>query len=67
MVPDELPPFDIHINMSNAYGNSSVITLYDVEIVEGNQILSIDNIETNEQYSFVAQDLNQINREGEYA
>lgn len=55
IAPDEIPSFDVDITLLNEYGNHTNITLYDVEIVEGNQIMTIDNLETNEQYSFVAQ------------
>ena len=57
ILPDELPPFDIDITFSNELGESSKVTIVGVEITEGNQIMSVQKINTNEKYSFVAQDL----------
>ena len=57
LIPDELPAFSIDITMANEYGNKTHIALFGVEIVEGNQIMTVDNMQTNEQYSFVAQDI----------
>ena len=60
IMPDELPPFSIDINFISEYGNKTRISLIGVEIAEGNQVVSSQNLRTNEQYSFVAQDLVQI-------
>jgi len=57
LLPDELPPFSVDITMCNEYGNKTRIAIFGVEIVEGNQIMTVDNLQTNEQYSFVAQDI----------
>ena len=57
LMPDELPPFSIDINFCNEYGNTTKISLIGAEIAEGNQAMSIKNMQINEQYSFVAQDV----------
>jgi hypothetical protein len=57
IIPDELPAFSIDITMANEYGNKTHIALFGVEIVEGNQVMTVDTLQTNEQYSFVAQDI----------
>jgi hypothetical protein len=57
ILPDELPPFDIDITMMNEMGMSTRITIVGVDITEGNQILSIDQLGTEEKFSFVAQDI----------
>ena len=63
LLPDELPPFSVDIVMLNEMGNQNRISLSGVEIVEGNQIMSINKMVTNEQYSFVAQDIVMTNKE----
>lgn len=57
LIPDELPPFDIDIVFSNEYSQNTKLTLIGVEIAEGNQVMSVNSIAVNEQYSFVAQDI----------
>lgn len=63
LIPDELPAFSIDITMANEFGNKTHIALFGVEIVEGNQIMTVDNMQTNEQYSFVAQDIVMVDSE----
>lgn len=60
VVMDELPPFSIDISFCNEVGNKTNITLIGVEIAEGNQVMSVNNMSVNEQYSFVAQDVTQV-------
>ena len=57
ILPDELPPFDIDINYLSELGNKASVTLIGVELAEGNQVITIDDMQVNEQYSFVAQDI----------
>lgn len=65
MIPDELPPFSVDITFCNEYGSKTHIALFGVEIVEGNQIMTVDNLQTNEQYSFVAQDIVLVDKDGD--
>ena len=60
VLPDELPPFSIDINFHNERGDKSRISLIGVEIAEGNQVISTEQMQTSEQYSFVAQDIIQL-------
>lgn len=64
IVPDELPPFSIDINYCNEYGDKYKLSILGAEITEGNQIMSIDQLYTDEVYSFVAQDLVMIDSRG---
>ena len=57
ILPDDLPPFDIDITMSNEIGDNNRISLIGVELTEGNQIMSSEQVNIDETYSFVAQDL----------
>lgn len=57
ILPDDLPPFDIDIIMTNELGDSQKISLIGVELTEGNQIMSSDQLNIDETYSFVAEDL----------
>lgn len=61
LLPDELPPFDIVINYLNEMGNRSSSTLIGVELAEGNQVITTQDLQVNEQYSFVAHDIIQAN------
>jgi len=63
ILPDELPPFSIDILFVNEYGNTNRLSIIGAEIAEGNQIFSIDQMQTDEAYSFVAQDIVMLNKE----
>ena len=62
LVPDELPPFSIDITFANEYGATTKQSVIGIQITEGNQIMTIDQLTISEQFSFVAQDLKQIDR-----
>jgi hypothetical protein len=51
---DEIPPFDITINFLNEYGQSSVMTIYGVEILNEGMGMSIDDITTEKACTFIA-------------
>jgi len=57
LLPDELPPFDINLTLSNEAGDSAMLEIIGVEITEGNQVMSAEQLSTDETYSFVAHDL----------
>lgn len=61
LLPDELPPFSIDINYYNEFGGNAIVSLIGVELAEGNQVITIEDMQVNEQYSFVAQDIVQSN------
>ncbi len=54
---DELPPFNIEITLANEFGDTSRISIVGVEFTEGNRVMSVEDMQTNEQYSFVAQSI----------
>jgi len=54
---DELPPFDVMIICANEYGASTSMHLYAVEITDEAQTLSIEDIFTENQFSFLAKDI----------
>lgn len=51
---DELPPFDITITMANEYGQSAVLVIYGVEILNEGSGYSIDTVASEKAYTFVA-------------
>lgn len=54
---DELPLFDIMIISSNEYGASVQMFIYGVDITDEGQVLSIEDMFTENQFSFIARDL----------
>jgi hypothetical protein len=54
---DELPNFDIMIVCANEYGASASMYIYAAEISDESQTLSIEDIFTENQFSFVAKDI----------
>ena len=63
VMPDELPPFSVDITFANEYGENTKQSIISIEIVEGNQIITTDQLTISEQYSFVAQDVRQIDHQ----
>lgn len=54
---DDLPPFDITIVMTNEYGQSSGLRIKGVIITDEGQVMSIEDLLTENTYSFIAHDL----------
>ena len=63
MLPDELPPFDITISYANEYGHTSRMALYGVRLVNEGQVMSINDIYTENTYQFVATALEPLNKD----
>lgn len=57
---DEIPPFDITINFLNEYGQSAVMTLYGVEILNEGMGMSIDDITTEKACTFIARGIEEM-------
>lgn len=53
---DQIPPVDITIAFANEYGQVSRMALYGVEFVDEGQVMSIEDIMTENTVSFVARD-----------
>lgn len=63
---DELPPFDIVLSIANEYGMRSKIVIYGVRLINEGQVMSINDIYTENTYQFVATDLEYLNNENSY-
>jgi hypothetical protein len=57
ILSDELPPFDIIITFGSEYSKKSKMVIKDVTIVDEGQVMSINNMITENQMSFVARDV----------
>jgi hypothetical protein len=56
-VTDELPPFDVTINLKNEYGDASVIRITGITIIDEGQVMSIEDILTENTMSYMATDI----------
>lgn len=54
---DELPLFDIMIVSANEYGATSSMFIYGVDITDEAQVLSVEDLFTENQFSYVARDI----------
>lgn len=54
---DELPPFDITVTFANEYGHRAKLALYGVRLIDEGQVMSINDILTENTYQFVATDI----------
>ena len=55
--PDQLPPFDIVLTAANEYGQVATMSINSVEILNEGSGISIDDIVTEEQMTFVAREI----------
>lgn len=53
-VTDEMPPIDITLTFANEYGHASSMTIYGVTIVDEGQVMSIQDIMTENTLSYMA-------------
>lgn len=51
--PDQIPPFNINITAANEYGQSMVMGLFGVELLNQGQGISVDDMVTETQFTFV--------------
>lgn len=63
---DEIPPFDIVISAANEYGLRSRLVIYGVRLVNEGQVMSINDVYTENTYQFVATDLEYLTDENQY-
>jgi hypothetical protein len=59
---DMLPPFDIVFTFFNEYGNASKMKIYGITIVDEGQTMSIDDIITEQTYTFMARGIQPITK-----
>lgn len=57
---DEIPPFDVTINFRNEYGQSAVMRLYGVELLNEGMGMSVDDITTEKAVTFVAREISHM-------
>lgn len=63
---DELPPFDITISAANEYGYRSNLVIYGVRLLNEGQVMSINDVYTENTYQFFATDLQYLSAEMYY-
>jgi len=54
IMTDEMPPFDITVSFINEYGTSSRLAIYGIIIVDEGQVMSIDDMITENTMSYIA-------------
>lgn len=63
---DELPPFDITISAANEYGYRSSLVIYGVRLLNEGQVMSINDVYTENTYQYFATDLQYLTGEMYY-
>lgn len=63
---DELPPFNIVISFANEYGLRSKLVIYGVRLLNEGQVMSVNDVYTENTYQFMATDLEYMNTELTY-
>lgn len=66
MKMDELPPIDVTITLCNEMGNKSHIRIYGITFVDEGQVMSIEDMITEQTMSYMAQDIELIQEGGSY-
>ena len=54
---DQIPPFDIVLAAANEYGAQAVMRIFGVELMNENSGVSIDDIVTEQQYTYIARSI----------
>lgn len=65
MLADELPPFDIIISLANEYGAKARMVIYGVRFVNEGQVMSVNDIYTENTYQYYATDIDYLASEGD--
>lgn len=60
---DELPPFDITISAANEYGYRSRLAIYGIRLLNEGQVMSVNDVYTENTYQFFATDLEYLTAE----
>ena len=63
---DELPNFDITLSFANEYGHQSTISVYNCTIIDEGQIMSINDILTENTYHYYATDIKYMDESDNY-
>ena len=64
---DELPPFDIIINMGNEYGERGRLAIYGVTIYHDGQVMSIEDMMTEANMGYVARSIRPLDEHFNYS
>lgn len=64
MKMDELPPIDVTITLQNELGSSSYVRIYGITFVDEGQVMSIEDMITEQTMSYMAQDIELIQSGG---
>ena len=62
ILADELPPLDITITFANEYGRTSRMAVYGVRLINEGQVMSINDVYTENTYQFIANALEPLNK-----
>ena len=65
LLPDEIPALDITVSFANEYGKKSRMAIYGVKFINEGQVMSINDLYTENTYQFVALGLEPLNADGE--
>lgn len=65
MLMDQLPPLDVTVAFANEYGSISRLAILGVEFVDDGQVMSIEDLITENTVTFVARDIDPIRRVGQ--
>ena len=63
VLPDEIPALNITVSFANEYGRMSRMAIYGVKIINEGQVMSINDLYTENTYQFVALGLEPLNVE----
>lgn len=63
---DEIPPFDVIISFANEFGNRSKLVIYGIRLVNEGQVMSINDVYTENTYQYVATDIEYLNDDESY-
>lgn len=64
---DELPPFDVVISLANEYGCRSRIVIYGIRLLNEGQVMSINDVYTENTYQYYATDIEYLTDEVAYS
>lgn len=64
---DQIPPFDVVIAAANEYGARSYMKIVGVELLNENSGFSIDDIVVEQQYTYIATDIESWRADGDQA
>lgn len=60
---DEFPPFDITVSFANEYGSRGRLVIYGVRLMNEGQVMSINDVYTENTYNYVATDIEYLSNE----